>query len=185
MIKQTLAIVGVAAAALALLLPNAAMAELKQGGQAPDFTTQGALAGKVLPVHLKALLAKGPVVLYFYPKAFTSGCTMEAHAFAEATADFAAAGATVLGMSNDDLPTLQKFSTAECRDKFTVASATKPVIKAYDVSLNVAGVSTGLTKRTSYVIDKGGKIVLVHSDMDYRDHVKMTLDAVRKLKAAR
>lgn len=176
--------IAAAAAAIALIVPAAALAELPQGATAPDFTTQGALAGKPLNVHLKALLAKGPVVLYFYPKAFTSGCTMEAHAFAEATPDFAAAGATVLGMSNDDLPTLQKFSKEECRDKFTVAAATKPVIKAYGVSLNVAGVSTGLTKRTSYVISKSGKIVLVHSDMDYKDHVRMTLAAVRKLKAA-
>lgn len=174
-----------AAAALALLTPGAAQAELNQGATAPDFSTKGALAGKPISVNLKALLAKGPVVLYFYPKAFTQGCTLEAHAFAEATDDFAAAGATVLGMSNDDLPTLQKFSTADCRDKFTVAIATKDVIKAYNVSLKVAGVATGLTKRTSYVIAKNGKIVLVHSDMDYKDHVKLTLDAVRKLKAAR
>ena len=181
MIKRTHA----AAAALALLLPAAAMAELPQGAAAPDFATQGALAGKPMDVSLKALLAKGPVVLYFYPKAFTQGCTLEAHAFAEASGDFAAAGATVLGMSNDDLPTLQKFSSADCRDKFTVAMASKDVIKAYDVALHVAGVPTGLTKRTSYVIDQSGKIVLVHSDMDYRDHVTLTLAAVQKLKAAR
>ncbi|GEN98863.1 peroxiredoxin [Novosphingobium sediminis] len=178
MIKHVLA----ATAALALLVPAAANAELAQGTAAPDFTTMGALAGKQMKVNLKELLKKGPVVLYFYPKAFTSGCTMEAHAFAEATADFAKAGATVLGMSNDDLPTLQKFSTAECRDKFAVATATKDVIKAYDVSLKVAGISSGLTKRTSYVISKTGKIVLVHSDMDYKDHVKLTLEAVQKLK---
>jgi len=173
-----------AVAALALVLPGSAMAELSQGAIAPDFTTQGALAGKPLPVNLKALLAKGPVVLYFYPKAFTQGCTLEAHAFAEATTDFAAAGATVIGMSNDDLPTLQKFSTAECRDKFTVAAATPAVIKAYDVALKVAGVPSGLTKRTSYVIAKDGRIVMVHSDMDYRDHVRLTLEAVQKLKTA-
>jgi peroxiredoxin len=181
MIKQTLT----AVAALALFIPAAAQAELKQGAAAPDFTTRGALAGKAMTVNLKAMLAKGPVVLYFYPKAFTQGCTLEAHAFAEASGAFAASGASVLGMSNDDLPTLQKFSTAECRDKFTVAAATGAVIKAYDVSLKVAGVSTGLTKRTSYVIDKSGKIAMVHTDMDYRDHVKLTLAAVQKLKAAR
>jgi len=173
-----------AAAAVALLVPGAAQAELAQGAAAPDFTTQGALAGKPLSVNLKALLVKGPVVLYFYPKAFTQGCTLEAHAFAEASGEFAAAGATVLGMSNDDLPTLQKFSTAECRDKFTVAIASKDVIKSYNVALNVAGVPTGLTKRTSYVIDQSGKIVLVHSDMDYRDHVKLSLEAVQKLHGA-
>jgi peroxiredoxin len=178
MIKPVLA----AAAALALVLPAAAHAELTQGAAAPDFTTMGALAGKPMKVNLKALLAKGPVVLYFYPKAFTQGCTLEAHAFAEATPEFAAAGATVVGMSNDDLPTLQKFSTAECRDKFTVAAASKDVIKAYDVALKVAGVSSGYTKRTSYVIAKTGKIVMVHSNMDYRDHVKLTLEAVQKLK---
>lgn len=190
MIKRTYAAVAAlallvpAAAGLSLLMPGTAHAELTQGAVAPDFTTQGALAGKPLSVSLKALLAKGPVVLYFYPKAFTQGCTLEAHAFAEASGDFAAAGATVLGMSNDDLPTLQKFSTAECRDKFTVAIATKDVIKDYNVALNVAGVPTGLTKRTSYVIDQSGKIVLVHSDMDYRDHVNLTLEAVRKLHGA-
>jgi len=173
-----------AAAAVALLVPGAAQAELAQGAAAPDFTTKGALAGKPLSVNLKALLVKGPVVLYFYPKAFTQGCTLEAHAFAEASGEFAAAGATVLGMSNDDLPTLQKFSTAECRDKFTVAIASKDVIKSYNVALNVAGVPTGLTKRTSYVIDQSGKIVLVHSDMDYRDHVKLSLEAVQKLHGA-
>jgi peroxiredoxin Q/BCP len=173
-----------AAAAVALLVPGAAQAELAQGAAAPDFTTQGARAGKPLSVNLKALLVKGPVVLYFYPKAFTQGCTLEAHAFAEASGEFAAAGATVLGMSNDDLPTLQKFSTAECRDKFTVAIASKDVIKSYNVALNVAGVPTGLTKRTSYVIDQSGKIVLVHSDMDYRDHVKLSLEAVQKLHGA-
>lgn len=178
MIKHALA----ATAALALLIPAAANAELAQGATAPDFTTMGALAGKPLKVNLKALLAKGPVVLYFYPKAFTQGCTLEAHAFAEATPEFAAAGATVIGMSNDDLPTLQKFSTAECRDKFTVAAATPAVIKSYDVALKVAGISSGLTKRTSYVIAKNGTITMVHSDMDYRDHVKLTLEAVQKLK---
>jgi peroxiredoxin len=178
MIKHVLA----AGAALALLLPAAAQAELAQGAGAPDFTTMGALAGKPIKVNLKALLAKGPVVLYFYPKAFTQGCTLEAHAFAEATPAFTAAGATVIGMSNDSLPTLQKFSSEECRDKFTVAAATKDVIKAYDVALKVAGLPVGLTKRTSYVISKTGKITLVHSDMDYRDHVKLTLEAVQKLK---
>ena len=183
-VTAALALLVPAAAAVALLVPGAAQAELVQGAMAPDFSTQGALAGTPLTVNLKALLAKGPVVLYFYPKAFTEGCTLEAHAFAEASGEFAAAGATVLGMSNDDLPTLQKFSKAECRDKFTVAIASKDVIKAYNVALNVAGVSTGLTKRTSYVIDKSGKIVLVHTDMDYRDHVKLSLEAVQKLNAA-
>jgi len=172
-----------AAAAFAVSVSAPALAELPTGARAPDFAAQGALAGKPFSFKLQQALKKGPVVLYFYPKAFTQGCTLEAHAFAEATAQFKAAGATVIGMSNDDVATLQKFSTEACRDKFAVASASPALIKAYDVDLRKPdGSSTGLTKRTSYVIARNGKIVMVHSDMDYRDHVKMTLAAVRKLK---
>lgn len=174
----------VVAAALALTIPAAATAELATGAKAPTFVARGALAGKVFSVNLAAALKKGPVVLYFYPKAFTQGCTLEAHAFAEASADFRKAGATVIGMSNDDLPTLQKFSTEACRDEFAVASATPAIVKAYDVALvGKDGKATGLTKRTSYVIGQDGRVKLVHSDMDYKAHVKMTLDAVKGLKA--
>lgn len=173
-------------AAVALALPLQAHAELPVGAAAPAFTAPGALAGKPFAFNLRQALRKGPVVLYFYPKAFTPGCTMEAHAFAEATAQFRQAGATVIGMSNDDVATLQKFSTEHCRDKFAVAAASPGVIKAYDVDLKGAdGASTGYTKRTSYVIGRNGRIVLVHSDMDYKDHVRLTLAAVRKLRAAR
>ncbi|HET9630471.1 MAG TPA: peroxiredoxin, partial [Novosphingobium sp.] len=82
----------------------------------------------------------------------------------------------------DDLPTLQKFSTEACRGKFAVASATPDIVRDYDVELKREGVSTGLTDRTSYVIDRSGRIVMVHSDLDYRDHVRLTLAAVRSLK---
>ena len=174
-----------AAAVLAFGIAVPASAELAAGAKAPVFVAKGALAGKPFTFSLADALKKGPVVLYFYPKAFTQGCTLEAHAFAEASADFAAAGATVIGMSNDDIATLQKFSTEACRDKFAVAAATPEVIKGYDVALKAVGIPTGLTKRTSYVIGTDGRIVMVHSDMDYRDHVKLTLAAVRKLKPAR
>ena len=174
--------IAAALAALALIAPGASHAELAKGAVAPAFSAQGALAGKPFAFSLRKALRKGPVVLYFYPKAFTQGCTLEAHAFAEASDDFRKAGATVIGMSNDDIATLQKFSTEACRDKFAVASATPQVIKAYDVDLLSGGKSTGLTKRTSYVIARDGQIVLVHSDMDYRDHVNQTLAAVRALK---
>src|SRR5687768_1211245 len=90
------------AAALALVLPTAASAELAAGAKAPRFTARGAKGGKVFTLSLANALKKGPVVLYFYPKAFTQGCTLEAHAFAEASDDFRKAGATVIGMSNDD-----------------------------------------------------------------------------------
>ena len=171
------------AAGLALALPTPASAELAPGAKAPNFVARGALGGKLFSVNLVQALKKGPVVLYFYPKAFTQGCTLEAHAFAEATPDFRAAGATVIGLSNDDFATLQRFSVEACRDKFAVATATPAVVKAYDVDLVRDGKSTGLTKRTSYVIGQDGRIKLVHSDMDYKDHVRVTLAAVRAIKA--
>ncbi len=162
-------------------LASAAQAALPLGAKAPEFATKGAKAGKEVDFDLKKALAKGPVVLYFYPKAFTQGCTLEAHAFAEATDEFAKYGATVIGMSADDLPTLKKFSTEECRDKFAVGVASPEVVKEYDVALDRPGVPAGMTSRVSYVIDQKGKIVLVHSDLDYRDHVKLTLAAVQAL----
>jgi peroxiredoxin len=177
-------------ALLALALPTALHAELPVGAKAPAFATQGALAGKTYAFNLKTALRKGPVVLYFYPKAFTKGCMLEAHAFAEAHDQFAAAGATVIGMSADDLPTLQRFSTEECRDKFAVAVATPAIIKAYDVAMTDAKLppqmrgkmTPGLSDRTSYVIAPNGKITFVHSDLNYAEHVNMTLAAVKALK---
>jgi thioredoxin-dependent peroxiredoxin len=156
-----------------------AAAALPEGSRAPDFTTSGAVGGKAFKLHLADQLRKGPVVLYFFPKAFTQGCTLEAHAFSEATKDFKKAGARVIGMSADDLPTLQKFSVEACRSAFPVAMATPDVIKAYDVSLKQ---KPGLTDRTSYVIGRDGKIVFVHSDLNWSEHVSRTLAAVQSLK---
>ena len=172
-------------AAGAGLLAMPAAAELPVGATAPAFATRGAQAGKPFAFNLRAALRRGPVVVYFYPKAFTQGCTLEAHAFAEATEQFRAAGATVIGLSNDDLPTLQRFSTEACRDKFAVAIATPEIIRAYDVALQREGIPPGLASRTSYVIGRDGKISFVHSNMDYRDHVRLTLEAVRALRPAR
>ena len=171
-----------AAALAASLVPAATQAALPVGAAAPTFATQGALDGKPFTFNLRRALRRGPVVLYFYPKAFTQGCTLEAHAFAEATDQFRAAGATVIGMSADDVPTLQRFSTEACRDKFAVAAATPAIIRAYDVDLKREGVSTGLTSRTSYVIARDGRIRLVHSDMNYADHVRLTLAAVQAMR---
>lgn len=173
-----------ATAAIGLaLLPAASFADLPKGARAPLFATQGAIAGKAFAFNLRAALRKGPVVLYFYPKAFTQGCTLEAHAFAEASDEFKAAGATLLGLSADDLPTLKRFSTEACRDKFPVAIATPAIIKGYDVALKKPdGTATGLTSRTSYVIGKDGKVQLVYTNMDYKEHVARTLAAVKALK---
>jgi peroxiredoxin Q/BCP len=170
------------AAALALVVAPAS-AKLPVGAKAPAFTTQAALGGKAFGFNLRTALAKGPVVLYFYPKAFTKGCTLEAHEFAEASPEFARLGATVIGMSNDDIETLKRFSKEECRDKFAVASATPRIVKAYQAALVNEGKPTGMTERTSYVIDRSGRIVFVHSDLDYKDHVRLALEAVRKLRA--
>ncbi len=164
------------------MLATPAMAALSVGASAPAFAAKGALAGKDFTFDLKAALKNGPVVLYFYPKAFTQGCTLEAHAFAEAMPQFRAAGARVVGLSADDLPTLRRFSTEACRDAFPVAVASPALVKNYDVALKRDGVGTGLTDRTSYVIGQNGRIVMVHSDLDWREHVKLTLAAVKALK---
>ena len=166
-----------ALAAISLAVP--ATAALKVGDNAPDFTTTGAVGGKEFKLHLAQQLKKGPVVLYFFPKAFTSGCTAEAHAFSESIGEFKKAGAQVIGMSADDLPKLKDFSTKECRSAFPVATATPETQKAYDVAW---AAHPGITTRTSYVIDKSGKIVMVHDDLDFSQHVSKTLAAVRALK---
>ena len=154
-------------------------AALPVGTKAPDFVTTGAVGGKPFKLRLANELKKGPVVLYFFPKAFTKGCTLEAHAFSEAVGDFKKAGAEVIGMSADDLPTLKKFSVEACRSAFPVATATPATQKAYDVDW---AEHPGLTTRTSYVIDRKGHIVMVHDDLDWSEHVAKTLAAVKALK---
>jgi thioredoxin-dependent peroxiredoxin len=169
------------ASVIALVLsPAMAAAALPVGAEAPDFTTRGALAGKPFKLHLEEQLKHGPVVLYFFPKAFTEGCTLEAHAFSEASDDFRAAGARVIGMSADDYETLAKFSVEACRNAFPVATASPATIEAYDVAL---AQKPELTDRTSYVIAPDGRIVFAYSAMDWRDHVKNTLAAVQEWKA--
>lgn len=158
-----------------LLAASPAHAALRPGAKAPAVSTQAALAGKPFQFDLAAALKRGPVVLYFYPKAFTKGCTLEANQFAEATEDFKKLGATVIGMSADSIDTLKKFSVEGCRSKFAIAAASPATIKAYDVKLSI----TGMSDRTSYVIAPDGTVAYAYSSLDYRDHVKNTLDAVR------
>lgn len=148
------------------------------GAKAPLFVTKGALAGKPFDLDLAKQLEKGPLVLYFFPKVFTAGCTAEAHEFAERSADFAKLDASVVGMSADDLDGLSKFSREACRDRFAVAQASPEIIKAYNVKLP----DRDMTNRTSFVIGQDGLIKFVHSDLDYKDHVRLTYKAVQKLK---
>ena len=175
----------VAALALAPVLSIAApaAATLAPGAVAPAFSTRGAIAGKVVAIDLKRQLKRGPVVLYFFPAAFTSGCNAEARAFADKVDAFKAAGATVIGMSADNVADLQRFSSSECADKFAVASAGPKVIAGYDVALGRPVKGRDVTSRTSYVIGRDGRVAFVHSDMNPAEHVALTLAAVQKLGA--
>jgi thioredoxin-dependent peroxiredoxin len=157
-----------------------ALAALKPGAAAVDFTTQAVLGGKPFTFTLSKALARGPVVLFFYPKAFSSGCTVEAHEFAEATDDFNRLGASVVGISADNIATLTKFSVEACRNKFAVAVGSKAIIKAYDAKFPLMGVSN----RTSYVIAPGGKIIFTHSALSVKGHVTGTMKAVQDWRAA-
>ncbi|RVT89058.1 peroxiredoxin [Sphingomonas crocodyli] len=167
-------------ACAAPLLASPATAALPVGAKAPAITTTAAIAGKSFNFSLADALKKGPVVLYFFPAAFTSGCTVEAHEFAEATDDFKKMGATVIGLTAGNADRIAEFSTAECRDKFAVGLATPATIKGYDVGL---ALKPGWSDRTSYVIAPDGKIVFVHSAMSPAGHVKGTMDAVKAWKA--
>lgn len=159
-----------------------AHAALKNGAQAPDFATQASLGGQVFTFSLADALKKGPVVLYFYPAAFTTGCTIEAHDFAEATDTFKSLGATVIGVSHDNIETLNKFSVSECRSKFAVAADTdQHIMRAYDA---VLALKPDLANRVSYVIAPDGKVIYSYVSLNPEKHVANTLDAVRKWRAA-
>ena len=167
----------------AALLAAPAYATLNVGAPAPDFKARASLGGKQFDFSLAEALKKGPVVLYFYPAAFTPGCTLEANNFATAMDDFEKMGATVIGVSADNIETLDRFSLTECRSRFPVAAdANGAIMKSYDA------VSTGRpdrASRTSYVISPAGRIVYAYTNPDYTDHTKNTMAAVQKLAAER
>jgi len=173
--------IATAALLVASVLAAPAFAAMKPGDTAPDFTATATLGGHEFSFSLASALKKGPVVLYFFPKAFTTGCTAEAHDFAEAAASYTAAGATLIGMSADDIGTLHKFSLQECGSKFPVAADPDlKVIKAYDSALIRVG-SVGIADRISYVIAADGKIAYAYSDRNPDKHVENTLAAVKAL----
>ena len=157
-----------------------AFASLKIGDKAPDFTAPATLGGKEFTFHLADALKNGPVVVYFYPAAFTQGCTVEAHEFAAAIPQYKALGASVIGVSHDDIGTLNKFSVSECQSKFPVAAdQDRHIMKSYDAAL---GFFTAYADRTSYVVSQDGKIAFTYSAMDPDEHVGRTLKAVAALK---
>jgi peroxiredoxin len=172
--------VSVMALTATLMTASPAFAALQPGAVAPDFTTQATLGPNVFSFNLADALKKGPVVLYFYPAAFTSGCTEEAHEFADAVPQFQALGATVIGVSQDGIEKLKKFSVSECRSKFPVASdGTGKISKDYDAVL--IGF-LGYSNRTSYVILPDGHVSYAYTAMDPSGHVGNTLAAVKKWK---
>lgn len=167
-------------AVAAALVCGVAHAALPVGSRAPDFTTQAAIGGKVFPFSLADALRKGPVVLYFYPKSFTAGCTVEAHDFAEAAPRFHALGASVLGISHDDIQTQQRFSVRECRNKFPVAAdADAVVIHKYDAGMAII---SDTARRISYVIAPDGKVLYVYSSFNPDHHVENTLKVIAEWK---
>lgn len=172
---KRLAISIAVAASAAALTP--AQAALDVGDKAPDFTIDASLAGKVFKFNLSEELKKGPVVLYFFPAAFSAGCTIEAHEFAESTERFNALGASIIGVSADDLDTIKRFSVAECRNKFAVgADVDKKVMKAYDATLTLM---PEYANRTSYVIGQNGTILYQYTSLNPYKHVNNTLNALK------
>ena len=162
---------------LPVALATPSYAALDVGDAAPNFTVPAALGGKVYSFKLSDSLAKGPVVLYFFPAAFSVGCSIEAHEFAESMAKFEALGATVIGVSSDDIDTLGKFSVQACQGRFPVASdSTQSVMKSYDAVMQTR---PDYANRVSYVIAPNGKVVYNYQSLNPSRHVEKTLAALK------
>ena len=173
-LKALAAVVVMAAGSYAM---NAAAA-LPEGAKAPNFELQGALAGKPMTFSLEKALHKGPVVLYFFPAAFTSGCTVEAHDFAEATDQFKQLGATIIGVTAGNVDRVAEFSSVECRNKFEVAADPGAKVAAkYDATMGTG--DKMISNRTSFVIAPDGKIMLSYTDGNPDAHIQKTLEAVK------
>jgi peroxiredoxin (alkyl hydroperoxide reductase subunit C) len=174
--KRKLALALVFSAALTAAAAPA-LAGLKVGADAPDFSAQASQAGKQFPFKLSDALRKGPVVLYFFPAAFTQGCTIEAHEFAEASDDYKKLGATLIGVTAGNIDRLTEFSVSECRSKFPVAA--DPGAKIAESYKSTLAIYPGHSDRTSYVIAPDGKVVFVYSNLSAEQHVARTLDALK------
>jgi peroxiredoxin Q/BCP len=172
------------AAAAAALISAPAFAALPVGAKAPIFKADAYLGGQPLKFDMAAALKKGPVVLYFFPAAHTSGCNIEAHLFADAIDKFKAQGATVIGVTAGNIDQLAAFSTEteHCSGKFPVAAdPTLAIAKSYQSTL---ALRPGWSDRTSYVIAPDDKILLAYSNLKPDEHVTQTLDAVTAWRAA-
>ncbi len=184
--------------AISAALCTAAFAALKPGDRAPEFSAPASLAGKEFHFSLREALKKGPVVVYFYPSAYTGGCDLEAHTFAQDKDQFTAAGASIIGVSEDSIARLNQFSADPnyCAGRFPVASdPTGKVAVSYGVATfpgqsgakDVRGVAIdhGFIDRVTFVIGKDGKIVQEFSSradhLSPDAHVKKALEAVQQL----
>jgi len=178
--KTLLALAPIFAAGSLFAAP--ALAALPVGATAPEFSTEATMAGNAYPYDLNTELKKGPVVLYFFPAAFTPGCTVEAHEFADATEQYKALGATVIGVTNGNVDRLKEFSVSECRSKFPVAADPDlKISKSYDSTL---AVKPGWSNRTSYVITPDHKVLVAYSALKPDAHVQTTMDALKAWRAA-
>jgi thioredoxin-dependent peroxiredoxin len=179
---------------LSLALAAPVLAALKAGDAAPDFTAQASLAGKSFSYSLADALKKGPVVVYFYPSAFTEGCNIQAHTFSERRGDFDAAGATIIGVSLDSISRLNDFSADPkyCAGKIAVASdADGKIADSYKLKVQHAPspvpdsrgvmIDHGFAERTTFVVTPDGKIVATIGNMKPTDNVEEALKTVQKI----
>jgi thioredoxin-dependent peroxiredoxin len=177
-------------------LVQPAVAALKEGEKAPEFTAPASLAGKEFTFALKDALKKGPVVVYFYPAAYTGGCNAQAHAFSENSEKFSAAGASIIGVSLDKIATLNQFSADPqyCAGKIPVASdADGKIARSYDLQIregkpgfkNTRGdeIGHGFAERTTFIVTPGGKIAATIGNVSPGDNVAKALEAVQQLKS--
>lgn len=180
----------------ALVLP--AVAALKEGDTAPDFKASASLAGKAFNYSLRDSLKKGPVVVYFYPSAYTGGCNIQAHEFAENIDKFSAAGASIIGVSLDSIERLNDFSADPqyCAGKLSVASdADGKIAKSYELAIRDAApgkkdtrgidIDHGFAERTTFIVASDGKIIASIGGLAAAENVQKTLEAVQKLKQSK
>ena len=172
----------IAVACAAVLCAGPALAALTVGAAAPDFSAQASQAGKQFPFKLSEALKKGPVVLYFFPAAFTSGCTIEAHEFAAASDDYKKLGATVIGVTAGNIDRLTEFSVSECRSKFPVAA--DPGAKIAGRYKSTLAIFPGHSDRTSYLITPDSKVAFVYSNLGADKHVAKTMEALKAYRAS-
>jgi peroxiredoxin len=182
------------AAVLSCSILSPAVAALKAGDTAPEFDAQASFGGKASPYSLREALAKGPVVVYFYPSAYTSGCNVQAHEFALKYDKFAAAGASIVGVSLDSIGRLNDFSKDPeyCNSRFPVASdADGRIARAYDLSVkegraglkDTRGVDIdhGFAERTTFIVMPDGRIATTIGGMSPKENVDRALEAVQSL----